>query len=169
MPAGNTYEAIATTTVTGSAVADVTFTGIPSTYTDLVIVCSLKIAATSATNTFIKVGNGSIDTGSNYSWTRMLGDGSSASSSRASSVSDGVIIGDANLNDFTADILHLQNYSNTTTNKTIITRNNLASALTQAAVGMWRSTSAIDQVRIFGNVRNLAVGTTISIYGIKAA
>ena len=165
----STYTPIATNTVTGSSVSDVTFTGIPNTYTDLIIVCSLKIAVTSATNTFIKVGDGSIDTGSNYSWTRVLGNGTSASSSRASSVSDGVIIGDANLTDFTADILHLQNYSNTTTYKTILTRNNLASALTQAAVGMWRSTSAINQVRIFGNVRNLAVGSTITIYGVKSA
>jgi len=164
----STYEPIATNTL-GSSAASVTFTGISSAYTDLVIVCSLKIAATSATNTFIKVGNGSIDTGSNYSWTRVMGNGSAASSARGTSVSDGVLIGDANLTDFTADILHLQNYSNTTTYKTILTRNNLASALSQAAVGLWRSTSAINQVQIFGNVRDLAVGSTITIYGVKSA
>jgi hypothetical protein len=38
-------------------------------------------------------------------------------------------------------------------------------------VGLWRSTSAIDQVRISATnaTRNLAAGTTVTLYGIKAA
>jgi hypothetical protein len=46
MPAGNTYEAIATQTL-GSAAASVTFSSIPGTYTDLVLV----VAGTLTTGT----------------------------------------------------------------------------------------------------------------------
>ena len=163
-----TYEPIATTTVSGSSVSDITFTGISSSFTDIIIVCSLKVV-TSATNTWIRVGNGTIDTGSNYSWTRLLGDGSSAISSRGSNVNDGVIIGDAYTTNFTADLIHIQNYANTTTYKTILTRNNFAANLTQAAVGLWRSTSAINQIRIYGSSRNLDIGSSVTLYGIKSA
>jgi len=80
--ATNTYVALDKITV-GSAVASVTFSSIPSGYTDLVIVGNLGTTSGSA-NIAMQVGNGSIDTGSNYSFTNINGDGSSAASSRAS-------------------------------------------------------------------------------------
>jgi hypothetical protein len=61
------------------------------------------------------------------------------------------------------------NYSNTTTNKTILIRSNEPNNYVVAIVGLWRSTSAIDQVRIYGDQGNLATGTSVTLYGIKAA
>jgi len=65
----NTYVALATQTL-GTAAASVTFSSIPSGYTDLIIVSSQFYVSSGADRyaTF-QVGNGTVDTGSNYSWT----------------------------------------------------------------------------------------------------
>ena len=164
----NTYVALRTTTVT-VATPSVTLdlTGITG-YTDLVLVASIKVVG-SASNTWVRLGNSSIDTGANYSWTRIMGNGSTATSARGSNTTDGVLLGDSYTTDFTADIIQIQNYSNTTTNKTVLTRNSFAPNLAHAAVGLWRSTSAINYVQVYASGVNLAVGSTFTIYGIAAA
>ena len=86
MAAGNTYVAIATNTL-GSAAASVTFSSIPGTYTDLVIVTQ-AISAT-ADNVGIRFNS---DSGSNYSQTWLSGNGTSAISSRYSSSTSGVTV-----------------------------------------------------------------------------
>jgi hypothetical protein len=81
MPAGNTYEAIATQTL-GSAAASVTFSSIPSTYTDLVLVCNFETSSNAIAGVYIQF-NG--DTSTNYSSTNLIGNGSTAESSRQNS------------------------------------------------------------------------------------
>lgn len=158
-----TYSQIATTTL-GSATASYTFTSIPSTYTDLFLV--LSGSASAGSSVFIRVGNGSIDSGSNYSRTGMQGDGTSASSYRGSNETQmtfdwfSTVIGVSNI--------HFLNYSNTTTNKTILYRGGWANTSTHAGVGLWRSTSAINQIQVGSYSYNMNSGTTISLYGIKA-
>lgn len=164
----STYTPIATQTL-GSSAASVTFSSISGSYTDLILIESVKTSATGNPNLFVQVGNGSIDTGSNYSWTRLFGTGSSASSSRGTSVSDGVIIGDATPSNFTADIIQFMNYSNTSTNKTIIIRGNAADAATHADVGLWRSTSAINTIKVYAAGRDIVAGSTFTLYGVKSA
>lgn len=166
MPAGSTYSTIATTTL-GSTVNSYTFTGIPSTYTDLILVGRFATDNPSSLN--LNVGNGSIDTGSNYGWTYLQGDGSTASSARGSN--DGRIFsGESNTGSMQTNIIiQFQNYSNTTTFKTSISRFNQSTKATQATVGLWRSTSAINQVRITAAGNNLNSGSTFTLYGIASA
>jgi hypothetical protein len=67
-------------------------------------------------------------------------------------------------------IIDIMNYSNTTTYKTALHRFNDANAIVFAIVGLWRNTAAINQVRVFStNAVNFAVGSTFTLYGIKAA
>jgi hypothetical protein len=168
-----TYDSIANTTLSTSA-ADITFTGIPGTYTDLVIVVFARSLATETQVAgFIRVGNGSVDTSSNYSRTRLLGNGSAASSARADNISnipfDSITAASAATGVFSTTIIQINNYSNTTTNKTFLFRSNEPGTFLTAQVGLWRSTSAINQVRIYGdNSANLAAGTSVSLYGIRA-
>jgi hypothetical protein len=59
-----------------------------------------------------------------------------------------------------------QNYSNATTYKSILMRVGKATNGTDAMVGLWRSTSAINTIKLMGS--NALYGT-LTLYGIKAA
>lgn len=161
-----TYIPIATTTLTSDQ-ASVDFTAISSSYTDIVIIGSGQQSANDS-NWIVLVGNGSIDTGNNYSSTRVLGDGSSAQSDRTSNYG-GMAIGAVKANIQGSFIAHLQNYSNTTTNKTCLGRTNDSSGYVFASVSLWRSTSAINQIRIKSQSGNIKSGTVLTLYGIAAA
>jgi hypothetical protein len=156
MAGGSTYQAIATTTL-GSAAASYTFSSIPSIYTDLILVLSVDGGGN------IRVGNGSVDSGTNYSDTSLFADGTSAGSLRRT--------GRDHFDDMIQrfSTIHFQNYSNTTTYKTVLARQNNAGAEIDAVVGLWRSTSAINTIYIYAGGANFAAGSTFTIYGIKAA
>lgn len=163
MAAGSTYTPIATTTL-GSAVNSYTFTSIPSTYTDLVMVWN---GATATSNNVSLQFNS--DTASNYSVTRVRGTGSAAESSRWSSIT--LMFGpnpDSTGN--STVIWNVQNYSNTTTYKTAIAKGGGAGGEAGAYVGLWRNTAAITSMTVLiGGSVNMNVGTTLTLYGIAAA
>jgi hypothetical protein len=162
----NTYTELLRTTV-GTATTSVTLSSIPSGYTDLVLI--VNASSTSTNNHHIRVGNGSIDTGSNYSTTILYGDGSSAGSARFSSAGY-IYAGQGSTSQFT-DVFNFQNYSNTTTNKTVINRTSVVTAggWVGANVGLWRSTSAINTIEYYTAAGNINVGATFSLYGIANA
>jgi hypothetical protein len=167
MPAGSTYTPIATTTL-GSSQASVTFSSI-SGYTDLRLVMNTGTSVNAYP--FLQFNS---DTGSNYSLTELLGNGSSASSSRGSNMTH---IQTFNVNTTTAiDTMmtwDIMNYSNSTTNKTVLLRSSAAGNGTNAIVGMWRNTSAITSVDVgcilSGVARTFNAGSTFTLYGIAAA
>lgn len=171
MAAAQTYEPIATTTL-GSATNAYTFSSIPSTYTDLILVATGTTGA-SATTTKTNVGNGSIDTGANYSVTRFAGTGSAAAADRTTGETYCYNEWYANWNNTSqaVTIIHFFNYANTTTYKTFLMRGNNVPAGVDTTAGLWRSTSAINTIQIAGrNVGSvLNTGTTLTLYGIKAA
>ena len=160
-----TYEPISTQTL-GSAAADVTFSSISGSYTDLVLICNA--AGSTLINTRMRFNS---DTGSNYSYTILAGDGSSASSFRSSNSTY------AQLNYYsyletTQNVNHvvqIMNYSNATTYKTYMCRGNNATNGVDAVVGLWRSTSAITTVTLSTNIGTFSTGSTFSLYGIKSA
>lgn len=166
MAAGSTYTPIATTTSTGTTT--ITMSSIPSTYTDIIMVIKGQIDG----NVYYKI-NG--DTNSNFSQTTVYGTGSgSGASSRETSLTTGIYLGDYIGSPMASTgamaIIHFMNYSNTTTNKTSLYRMDNAGAGTQAGVGLWRSTAAINQVSVTSSTANgIANGTTFTLYGIQAA
>lgn len=157
-----TYESIATTTL-GSDAATVTFSSISGTYTDLVLITAAKYTTGSS---HIRLQYNS-DTGNNYSATAIYGDGAGAFSSRTSNTSS-IAIARAG-SEFGVGITHIQNYSNTTTYKTCLSRGDLANSLTIAYVGLYRSTSAITTITLTSDVGSFTTGSTFSLYGIKSA
>ena len=169
-----TYEPIATTTLT-SATASVTFSSIPGTYTDLRIAMMIKTTFGAPVEDLLVRVNG--DSSSLYSSTRIYGDGSSPASTRSSSQTgwnqNGVQGSTGSADIFTPFFIDIMNYSNTTTNKTAIVRNNpLGTSTSYVMAGVWlyRSTSAITSISFASNQGgNIASGSTITLYGIKAA
>ena len=167
MPAGSTYTPIATTTL-GSAAASYTFSSIPSTYTDLVLVCNTAIT----TGSSYYLTQFKSDTGSKYSATRIIGNGTAASSGRDTSAtqiytSSGAPITTTSLENIMT--MNIMNYANTTTYKTAIGRDNGASVETDAYVGLWRSTSAINAIKISIGSSTFIAGSTFTLYGIASA
>lgn len=161
-----TYEPIATTTLSNGTTQSVTFSSISGSYTDLVLVCSAS-NATSARNLLLRLNS---DTGTNYSNTRIFGDGSAAYSDRDTSTTYMYIgINGNSTTDFTTHIINLQNYSNSTTYKTAIARSSYATAYVDSYVGLWRNTSAITSIEITTGAVNWRSGSTFTLYGITAA
>jgi hypothetical protein len=166
MAAGSTYTPIATYTVP-TAQASYTFSSIPGTYTDLVLVLNAGCSGATEQDTYVVI-NG--DTGSNYSQTYMAGDGSSASSGRASNVSDATIGYPIRPTLITTIICNFQNYSNSTTYKSWISKDASANSLMFTVVGLWRNTNAITSLLLKpSNGRDFLAGSTFTLYGIAAA
>lgn len=160
MAAGSTYTPIATTTL-GSTTASYTFSSIPSTYTDLRVVINGNL--TSLEDIGVRF-NG--DSGTNYSYTGLTGTGSSATSGRQSNQNYayvGSLDGSASMTSY-----DFMNYSNATTYKTFLNRTSAAGWVVYARVGLWRSTAAINSISLTP-VNSFATGTTLTLYGIKAA
>lgn len=161
-----TYEKIASNTLS-SATSTVTFSSIPATFTDLVLVINYQ-ASGGAVYAQYRLNS---DSGTNYSRTWLYGNGTSALSSRG--VNETYIYADSGTyaasGNWATLITNFNNYSNTTTNKTTLTRFGEASIGTEAAVHLWRSTAAISSIAITANANNFGIGSTFTLYGIKAA
>jgi hypothetical protein len=169
MPAGSTYTPIATTTL-GSPSTTITFSSIPQTYTDIVIVASIRRNFPGGSGNRDALMRFNSDSNSNYSKTTIFGNGSSAGSFRHSNFTSLGLIKcvDANFPNGVS-VVSIQNYSNLTTYKTTLSRSGDMSDGTSASAGLWRSTTAINQIQIFETVDGFAVGDSVTLYGIAAA
>ena len=168
----STYEKIATNTL-GSTTSSVTFSSIPATYTDLVIVCSARSSYTGGTSAPINI-NFNSDTGANYSNVFMYGNGTTAGTSRASNgnyiyTADISAVGGTGFAGFGNLIININNYSNTTTNKTTLARTSSPNSFVEAVCGLWRNTSAIGSIDLTVTLGDFVVGSTFTLYGILKA
>jgi hypothetical protein len=166
MAAGNTYEPIFTQTL-ASAQTSVTFSSIPATYTDLVLV--INATSNTGANSWIRC-NG--DTGTNYSYIALFGTGSAAGSARDTNKSEGLLMdyyGNPSSTQPNTTVVQFNNYSNTTTFKTSISRANRAGGGVDAVISSWRSTAAINELTLRFTSATYSIGSTFSLYGIKAA
>ena len=164
-----TYEKIATTTL-GSASASIDFTSIGSGYTDLriVFVGNAVDASRYLTLRF------NSDSGSNYSMTYLVGDGSAAYSGRRTSdtylYSNNWSGNSTTIPQLiTCDIF---SYAGSTFKTTLFTTasDKNGSGNTDAVVGLWRSTSAITSISLqYVATSNINTGSTATLYGILKA
>lgn len=162
-----TYDQIASQTL-ASDTASVTFSGIAADWTDLVLLGSTS-CTTAATDIRVRYNASS---GTNYSATRLIGNGTSASSTRDSSGSSYGYLGflGTSTTDFTTFQIHIMSYANTNVYKTILSETGQAGAQVRREVSLWAQTAAITSIAIYpGTLTNLRSGSTFSLYGIKAA
>jgi hypothetical protein len=150
-----THTPLATVTISGS-VNSITFSSIPATYRDLVIL--FGGAAASATQLSIEF-NG--DTGSNYSrqYLEFRGSAGAGESTDKRWIAD---VGSAQSN----FIFQVMDYSATDKQKTALVRANDPSAIVWAAAGRWANTAAITSIKLFSGGPNFVAGSSFSIYGI---
>jgi hypothetical protein len=157
-----TYVPIATQTL-GSAASTITFSSIPQTYTDLRLV--LWTLGSAGADCMLNLNS---DTGTNYSFTQLLGSGSAASSYRTSSRTFAYIdyYGYDTTNPLLSSVDFL-NYSNTTTYKSFLATG--GDTRVGSSIGLWRSTSAISTILLTSSGANFAAGATFTLYGLAAA
>ena len=170
------YEAIQTYTLT-TGQSDVTFSSIPSTYKHLQV-RGIIMNAVSNDNLAIRLGNGSIDTGSNYASHQLQGNGSSASAAASSSQTaaylSGLVIASSSYPyAFIYDVL---DYASTNKNKTIRGLSgqdgNGSGTATDWRItmtsGLWMNSSqAVNTLRIYLPAGNVGQYSSFALYGIK--
>lgn len=160
----------------GSSQASVTFSSIPSTYTDLVLKYSSRHDNAFSISQSAITFNGS--SASNYSETVVYGSSTSAASGRQSGSSQIDFMYDnansATANTFSNTELYIPNYR-VSANKPMswfgVTENNAStnnSAMIVANASLWRDTSAITSITILALAsRNFMTGSSFYLYGIK--
>jgi len=159
------YDSISTVTVGSGGSASITFSSIPATYKHLQI---RGIGLQTSANGFTVQFNS--DTGSNYSWHQLYGEGSIAQSNAGATQTFmymGYGAGSATApNPLVTDIL---DYANTNKYKTLrsLSGNDLnGSGFIQLWSGNWRSTSAITSITITASFNQYS---QFALYGIKGA
>ena len=162
----NTHTLIQSVTVGSGGAANIEFTLIPQTYTDLLLLCSLDQSSSSVVADIRFNG-----LSTNLSSRLLLGDGSTASSITSTALrSYGT-----NPSDFTASIfsnmtIYIPNYSGST-NKSVsidaVTENNGTEGFCSFTAGLWSASAAITQITLIANGGNMLEYSSISLYGIK--
>ena len=162
-----TYEPIATVTTSGSA-NNVTFSSIPQTYTDLRVIFNATPTAADAMDYWY---NGV--RGTSYSYTRLIGDGASATSGASTSQAQ-IRVSQSAWSSTTIPYLitiDIFNYTGSTYKTSLSTTSidKNGSGYSSVAVGLFSNTSAITSLTIGSQFNPLASGGKVTLYGIKAA
>jgi hypothetical protein len=160
-----TYKPLATITLASSA-STITFSSIPATYRDLILVTSATIsAAATSSGGFIRF-NG--DTGSNYTRVMMFAE-SSISSNQATQTNLDMWAESQNSPAIVRfDIL---DYSATDKHKTALSRADRGGVRTVASANRWANTAAITSITITSpdsGSKSYIAGSTFNLYGIAS-
>ena len=169
-----TYEPISTYTVSGSTTSTFTFSSIPATYTDLRLVFNGAVG----TATLTVAARYNADTATNYSLTRLSGNGTAAASSRNASLNYIPITDDVSPGGSTTiptfGSLDIFSYTSAIYKSALGTVSNDQNGTgnMERIVSMWRSTSTITSITVFitsGTSYYFANGATATLYGILKA
>ena len=164
----NTYVLIEAKTL-GSAVASITFSSIPSTYTDLVVLTSVRASSGGGISAGLRF-NGST---SNYSEKLLYGTGSGAASASASTTSiQWASLGNqtSTANTFSNCQIYIPNYASSnykSVSTEAVTENNGTGADIYVDAGLWSDTAAITSLTLTASTPDFAVNSTFYLYGIK--
>lgn len=169
----STYSLISSNILSSSA-ASVTFSAIPSTYTDLVLRVSARGSFANISNIINFRVNASAT--SDYSRTLLLGDGSAAASARSSNVAQfqGLVTPAASStsNVFSSAELYLPNYAgsaNKVMSSISAAENNNANADLYATAGLRSNTAAVTEINLALNFGDFVAGSSFYLYGIKSS
>ena len=171
-----TYEKIATVTVGSGGAANITFSSIPQTYTDLVIKVSARDdrSGSNYTDDFLVTFNG--DSTSSYAYKILYGGGGSAGSFGSgadSQIFGGYLVGtDGTANTFGNTEIYIPNYAGSTYKSTsydgVAESNSSSGVYVSLGAGLWSKTAAITSIKLdpfYGNT--LLQYSSATLYGIK--
>ena len=159
--------------VLGSAAADITLTGLSGAYTDLIVVARFRSTnAGAGLGLQMRVGNGSIDTGSNYAYSQRFEGWTSGNnqSASASTINAGTCPNSgATAGYFGGGRWEILDYASSTRTRSVIGTcvSVDGSGILRNDVGaLWLNhAAAIDQISIYASAGNLDTGSSIFVYG----
>ena len=168
----NTYELIASSTIGSGGAANIQFTSIPATYTDLVIKSSLRSTATSSSDPYDLVFT--LNSTSTIISKVIRGNGSTSASN---SITDrvlraGAISSDWTSNTFSNTEIYIPNYTasiNKIWTVDATTENNSSTADASMVAGQTSITAAITSITLAALAGNLVQYSTAYLYGVKNA
>jgi hypothetical protein len=147
--------------------SDVTFSGLPSNYKDLVVVCWLKGTSSTGGLTFQIRLNG--DSGSNYDDV-VMGATNGGAFSNVVNPGTGIRLtySGSNGTETCFTRINLMDYRATDKHKHVIVRHaGTADGLrTDLFVGRWRDTAAVTSLTIRPDANSIASGSTVALYGV---
>jgi hypothetical protein len=157
---------ISTQTVGAGGAASIDFTSIPQTYTDLLIVYSLRDNLSGISNDATFTVNGSLIT-----FRQLYGTGTNVGSNNPAQIARPIVSGTGPANTFGNTQIYIANYSSTTRNKSItvdsVCENNASESYQVFSAGVLASTSAVTSVSLDNSTYNFTQYSTASIYGIN--
>ena len=166
------YEQIATSVVGAGGTSTVTFSSIPQTYKHLELRGSFS-ATGADQNMIVRVGNGSIDSGSNYNGHILtsLGNGSVVRSYTISGTTCAFVGLWYDANSMSGFVANLMDYTSTTkykTFKSMFGNDNNSTNISFAGIGSnsWMNTSAVNTLS-FGTSGLFNQYSVFSLYGIR--
>jgi hypothetical protein len=164
-----TYTLISSVTVGSGGAANITFSSIPSTYTDLCIQLSLR--ADAAVSDILVNFNSA---GNNSTWRRLLAEGSSVSSDSGSNGAGLLVDGSNQTADiFATNQMYITNYASSNyksfSMEAAIERNATTGQAMQIAAGLWSNTAAITSIAFTNTSGNFVQYSTAYLYGISNA
>jgi len=163
----STYIPIATVTVGSGGATNIEFTSIPNTYTNLIILTSLRGTSNGWQGWNLYFNN----TNTNLTNRYLLGDGSSPASGNFSAGYGGTVPGtNTTANTFDNSNIYIPNYissNNKSYSADNVAENNATSAYQNLITGLWSNTSAITQITLYPQAGNFAQYSTATLYGIK--
>ena len=161
-----TYNAIATTTLS-TGTSTVTFSSIPQSYTDLVLVYKARMATGGAVNTYMRL-NG--NTGNNYNFAGTYYTLGVAQGSHTSSAANAACLDNVDSSWTTITHIDFNNYTSANMRKGWLVFSGAPNSQVDMKWGSFDSNSAITQIQIYNpSSVNFAVGSTFTLYGILAA
>jgi hypothetical protein len=151
-----------------SAAAQIEFTAIPSTFTDLIILCSLR---STSTGDYVNINLGFNSNTANFTarWLYGLGSGGTGSASSIVRYAGEVNSANDTANTFSNSSIYIPNYTGST-NKSFgtdsVRETNAAANAMAISAGLWSNTASITSVQLDASGGNFVVGSTISLYGV---
>jgi hypothetical protein len=170
------FDALSTITVPSGGLASITFAGIPNTYKHLQIRAIFRdsTASVGLDEMYFRF-NG--DTGSNYAYHTLYGDGAAAAALNGTSRSTGILCrtsiprNSTTANAFGTAIFDILDYANTSKNKTTRCLAGVdlnGSGAVELTSSLWMSTAAINSIVLTAEASaNFVQYSQFSLYGVR--
>jgi hypothetical protein len=164
----NTYTLISSSTVGSGGAANIEFTSIPATYTDLLVLATARSTRTGSVDDLVIQFNSST---SNLSGKRLFGTGSGTASDNLTDIRGFAVASGSTANTFSNNSFYIPNYTSSTNYKSVsvdyVNENNATESYSGITAGLWSSTAAITSIKLLANNGNLEQYSTFYLYGIK--